>query len=309
MIRVKELWRVYHYKKKTVNAVQGISFEVNKGEIAAFLGPNGAGKTTTIKCLCGIIIPTKGEVRVCGQDPVKKPHRVAAHVGAILEGNRNINWKADPVENIRYFATRRGVPWKVAKKRAVEIVEMLGLSEKIGVPSEKLSRGMQQKVALGVALAHEPEVLLLDEPTLGLDYDASRFMIDYILKLKEQGKAILLTTHQLNIAEKLANRVMIIDRGKIVVDKTLEDLKKEASKNILTLSIDNGNLDKAKEKLQDNGFKAEKSGGALNVQYAEPEQLYKIMELLKPIPINGLKTYSPTLEDIFASFKEGNMNE
>ncbi|WGS64357.1 ABC transporter ATP-binding protein [Marinitoga aeolica] len=305
LLSVKNLKKVYKYKNKTIEAVRGISFEVNQGEIIAFLGPNGAGKTTTIKSICGLVLPTSGEINVCGYSPKKEPHKVAKKLGVILEGNRNILWKLDVVENIEYFAMRRGIGKKEAKKIAYELTEKLNLKDKIGIPTERLSRGMQQKVALGASLAHKPQLLLLDEPTLGLDYEASQFIVEYIKKLKYENKGILITTHQLDIAEKVADRILIIDKGKIIIDKNLDILKKEFQKKKLMISFEHNDLDLVKNKLSmyKNKYVLNADKKEIEIYFNDSIEIYEIIEILKPLKISKIHTHTPNLEEIFISIR------
>ncbi|MBM7559181.1 ABC transporter ATP-binding protein [Marinitoga litoralis] len=303
LLSVRNLKKMYKYKNKTIEAVRDISFEVNQGEIIAFLGPNGAGKTTTIKSICGLFLPTSGEINVCGYSPKKEPHKVAKKLGVILEGNRNILWKLDVVENIEYFAMRRGIGKKEAKKIAYELTEKLNLKDKIGIPTERLSRGMQQKVALGASLAHKPQLLLLDEPTLGLDYEASQFIVEYIKKLKHENKGILITTHQLDIAEKVADRILIIDKGKIIIDKNLDILKKEFQKKKLIISFDDLYLVKSKLSMYNNKYVLNEDKKEIEIYFNDSIEIYEIMEILKPLKINKIHTHTPNLEEIFISIR------
>jgi ABC-2 type transport system ATP-binding protein len=303
LLSVRNLKKMYKYKNKTIEAVRDISFEVNQGEIIAFLGPNGAGKTTTIKSICGLFLPTSGEINVCGYSPKKEPHKVAKKLGVILEGNRNILWKLDVVENIEYFAMRRGIGKKEAKKIAYELTEKLNLKDKIGIPTERLSRGMQQKVALGASLAHKPQLLLLDEPTLGLDYEASQIIVEYIKKLKHENKGILITTHQLDIAEKVADRILIIDKGKIIIDKNLDILKKEFQKKKLIISFDDLYLVKSKLSMYNNKYVLNEDKKEIEIYFNDSIEIYEIMEILKPLKINKIHTHTPNLEEIFISIR------
>ncbi|HNO24198.1 MAG TPA: ABC transporter ATP-binding protein [Leptospiraceae bacterium] len=208
-----------------MKAVQGISFNIRPGEIYALLGPNGAGKSTTIKMIAGLIRPTSGEILLDGKSAVG--HSVVhKYLSAILEGNRNVYWRMNPLENLHYFANLRGVPSSQIEEKAEKILEELNIDAKKKNQSQHLSRGMLQKLALGVGLITDPKLLLLDEPTLGMDVASSRKMRDMILALaKKEGKAILLTTHQLELVEELADRVGIIRNGQLVVEGTLAELK------------------------------------------------------------------------------------
>ncbi len=203
-----------------------VSFEIQPGEIYALLGPNGAGKSTIIKMIAGLIVPTAGEIFIRGEKSSASHPVLYKNLSAILEGTRNVYWRLNPLENLHYFANLRGIPDHMIKDRALELLQYMDIDAKKKNLSQHLSRGMLQKLALAVALITDPSVLLLDEPTLGLDVASARRIKDMVLDLaKNQGKAILLTTHQMNLVEEVADRVGIIRQGELVVEGSLSELK------------------------------------------------------------------------------------
>ena len=211
------------YNEKTETAVSDISFTMQSGEILALIGPNGAGKTTTIKMLLGLVTPTAGTTRIAGYDmSVEKERRQGVrHVGAVLEGARNAYWRLSARANLHYFGTLRGLSGKRLQQRIDELLHLLHLQDDADREVRHFSRGMQQKVAIAAALLHDPDVLLLDEPTLGLDVQAAKSLEQTIVKLAAQGKAVLLTTHQLGLAERLSHTTFIIRNGRqVAYDRT-----------------------------------------------------------------------------------------
>ena len=224
----KNLRKFYGRGKRQFEAVRGVSLSLSPGEVLAFLGPNGAGKTTTIKMIAGLIYPDAGWVRIAGKDPHRQSEALRG-VGAVLEGNRNLYWRLTALENLEYFGVLRKVPRRVARQRGLELLERFELLDKQKESVRKLSRGMQQKVAIAVALIHEPKLLLLDEPTLGLDVEAGETVKTLIRQVADSGCAILLTTHQLNVAEALSDRVAVIRQGQIVAEKPTQDLIRQFS--------------------------------------------------------------------------------
>ncbi|MBN1810289.1 MAG: ABC transporter ATP-binding protein [Anaerolineae bacterium] len=207
------------YRAGRPNAVDGISFEVRPGSVFGLLGPNGAGKTTTVKTILGLITPTSGSVRLAGYDMASQRHRALRHTGAVLEGARNIYWRLSARANLEYFGALRGLWGKPLALRVAEVLALVGLAERADEEARLLSRGMQQKLALAVAVLHDPDVLLLDEPTLGLDVQAARSIEGAVRRLvDEQGKAVLLTTHQMSLAQKLCDGLFVINRGRKVVE-------------------------------------------------------------------------------------------
>ena len=233
-VEVKDLRKVFISKKKklfrTVEkkefiAVEGVGFHIDKGEVFGLLGPNGAGKTTTIKMITGLLRPTSGTVHVNGVDVDKKPMEALGNIGTVLAGDRSIYWKLTGRENLEYFAALYGCNRKEAVKRAEKILQKLQFGEKADELVEKYSTGMKQKIALGKALIPEAPVVLLDEPTLGLDPQSALNLREIILEIKKEGKAVLLTTHYMEEADFLCDRVAIIDGGKIIALDTPENLK------------------------------------------------------------------------------------
>lgn len=221
---------------RVVQAVQGISLRLVAGEILAFLGANGAGKSTCIKILSGLVDPDDGEVKVLDQKLISNP-RVKREIGVVLEGNRNLYWRMTPLENLIYFGGLRGMEYSEARRRSMELLEQLDLSEKRNTLVQQLSRGMQQKVAIAAALVHNPRILLLDEPTLGLDVEGSESMKRIVGKMAAEGRAILIATHQLEIAESLANTIAVIKKGRLIADAALRDLIGRFSKQVFEIEI------------------------------------------------------------------------
>ncbi|MEM9090946.1 MAG: ABC transporter ATP-binding protein [Cyanobacteria bacterium P01_F01_bin.53] len=228
-LEARGLRKHYGRGKKRFEAVRNVSLTLENGEVLSFLGPNGAGKTTTIKMISGLVRPDMGWVHIAGLDPHRQPQALRG-VGAVLEGNRNLYWRLTPLENLEYFGVLRQMTPKAARQRGEQLLAEFGLSDKRKVPVRKLSRGMQQKVAIAVALIHEPTLLLLDEPTLGLDVEAGETVKGLIRQVAASGCAILLTTHQLHVAEELSDRVAVIRQGEIVAEQTTQALIQQFSK-------------------------------------------------------------------------------
>ncbi|NMB19973.1 MAG: ABC transporter ATP-binding protein [Firmicutes bacterium] len=227
MIRVESLEKTYPSRKghPAVKAVDGISFSVQEGELLGFLGPNGAGKTTTVKMLCGLIKPNSGQIFINGIDLVHRRIPALAEVSAVLEGNRNIYWRLTPRENLEFFAALRGQSPARLRADIDHYLERFNLGEKRDVEARKLSRGMQQKLAIAVALISQSKVVLLDEPTLGLDVQASYEIRQLLTEIvKEQGRTIILTTHDMNVVQDTCQRVIIVNEGKIVADDSVHNL-------------------------------------------------------------------------------------
>jgi ABC-2 type transport system ATP-binding protein len=221
-------------------AVDEVSFGVGPGEIFGLLGPNGAGKTTTIRMLSTLLEPTGGTARINGFDIRREPNAVRQSLGAVLTGERSIYWKLTGRENLHYFAALNHLPPDVAQRRVGELLERLELSHKADDLVERYSSGMKQRIAIAKALLANPPVVLLDEPTVGLDPQSARNLRELILDIKREGRTVLLTTHYMEEADQLADRIGIIDLGRIIALDTPTRLKASIRQlDVMHLEIEN----------------------------------------------------------------------
>jgi len=209
-----------------VEAVSRLDLTVEAGQVFGFLGSNGAGKTTTLKMACGLVMPTTGTVRLNGYDVSRQRGQAMRQIGAVLEGTRNVYWRMNAWQNLLYFGRIKGVSSsRLLKARAEQLLRELDLWERRKDPVGEFSRGMQQKVAIAAALIADPPIVLLDEPALGLDVQASRTVQNWIIELaKERGKTVVLTTHQLDMAENLCDRVAIMSHGRLLAHRPTGEL-------------------------------------------------------------------------------------
>ena len=207
-------------------AVNGIDLAVERGEIFGVLGPNGAGKTTTLRMLATLLEPTSGTARVLGIDVQARPREVRARLGAMLSGERSLYWKLTARENLEYFAALYHVPPKGTRARIDAALAAVMLTDRADDYVERYSTGMRQRLALARALLPDPPLVILDEPTVGLDPQAARDLRDRVRELKRQGRTVLLTTHYMEEADQLCDRIAIIDHGEIVALDTPAALKR-----------------------------------------------------------------------------------
>jgi ABC-2 type transport system ATP-binding protein len=205
-------------------AVNKVSFGVEKGEVFGFLGPNGAGKTTTISMLCTLMQPTSGNATIAGFDVVKKADEVRKKIGVVTE-KLIVYDRLTPIENLKLFGRLYDIPKKQLNDRIEELLKLIDLWEWRKSLVSNFSSGMRQRLNIIRALIHNPKIIFLDEPTVGLDPATARNIRDLISKLNQNGSTIILTTHQMEVAEKLSHRICIIDQGKIIALEKLEDLK------------------------------------------------------------------------------------
>jgi len=222
MIEVRELTK----KFDGVTALNGVSFEVKEGEVFAYLGPNGAGKTTTVNILATLLKPTSGKVLIDGHDVVKDAMEIRRLIGYLPE-DFGLYPSLTVYENLDFAAGLYGIDKGERRERIRELLEFFGLWEKRGVLASKLSKGMKQKVGIARAMINDPKLLLLDEPTAGLDPGTAREVLKLILRLRGEGKTIFMTTHLLARAERVCDSMALIDKGKILRAGKVSDIKAE----------------------------------------------------------------------------------
>ena len=211
--------------KGAIHAVRPLDLDVPRGQIFGFLGPNGAGKTTTIKMLCGLVSPDAGSVRLNGFDVRRQRGGAMRQIGAVLEGTRNVYWRLTARQNLAYFAGIKGCDPAAARERGDRLLRDLGLWDRKDDMLFTFSRGMQQRVAIACALVADPPIVLLDEPTLGLDVHSARTVREWVVKLaREQGRTVVLTTHQLDMAQAVCDRVAIMREGALIANQPTREL-------------------------------------------------------------------------------------
>ncbi|GIF72185.1 ABC transporter ATP-binding protein [Asanoa siamensis] len=212
-------------RRVEIDAVRGVDLDVRRGELFGLLGPNGAGKTTTIKLLNTLLIPTAGSARVCGFDVVTQTREVRRRIGYVFGGDRGLYDRLSALDNLRYFAELYGVPAAAQKRRIGELLELVGLTGRERDRVEGYSRGMRQRLHIARGLLHEPEVLFLDEPSIGVDPVAARELRSTVAGLAATGTTVLLTTHYMAEAEELCDRIAVIAGGEIQALGTADELK------------------------------------------------------------------------------------
>ena len=312
VLAVKNLTKIYRSRRRgDIVAVDNVSFNVYKNEVVGLLGPNGAGKTTIIKSIGTILRPTSGEIWVDGADAIRNPRAALEKVTAVLEGNRNIYWRLTVKDNLEFFAGLQGQSLRSVKSYIDELIEMFNLKEKIHEQARALSRGMQQKLAVACALVKRTPILLLDEPTLGLDVETS-YELRWILKrMAERGeRTILLSSHDMNVVQDICERVIIINHGRIVVDDRIENLQKLFSASAYRFEIE-GHLSPSQEqKLKQFDLIKITRDGQRTVIEAELLDSQKVYEIIDVLRENGCRLESvgkqyPDLEEIFLRIVKG----
>jgi ABC-2 type transport system ATP-binding protein len=312
-IEVKQLKRVFRaqigvFKRsiKEVVAVEEISFDVKAGELFGLLGPNGAGKTTTVKMLTTLLIPSAGQAKVAGFDVVKQANEVRKRIGFIFGGERGLYWRLSGDDNLRYFASLYGVDPAISKNRIRYLMELVGLQGRGNERVGGYSRGMKQRLHVARTLLHDPDILFLDEPTIGLDPVGAREFRNVILNLQSQKKTILLTTHYMFEADALSDRIAIINKGRVIALDTPNGLKRHVS-DLSVVEVETfGASDAALEKLRTLPFV-----DSLSIEDREQKQMLlvqtsrgaeavpDVLAALEGQRVGRVIVREPTLEDAY----------
>jgi ABC-2 type transport system ATP-binding protein len=292
--------------RSEVEAVRGVSFQVERGELFGLLGPNGAGKTTTIKMLITLLLPTSGRLRVLGYDVVAQPRQVRQRVGYVFGGDRGLYERLSGLDNLRYFAELYAVPVREQRARIGELLELVGLVGRERERVEGYSRGMRQRLHIARGLLHRPDVLFLDEPSIGLDPVGARELRATVKALVDTGTTVLLTTHYMFEADELCDRIAVLAQGRIVASGTPEDLKQRVSSGsvveVEVFGVPDGVVGRIQALPGVRSAVIEERGQAqlLTVQ-AEPgaEVTQDALGCLDGTRVGRVVTRQPTLEDAY----------
>jgi ABC-2 type transport system ATP-binding protein len=299
---------IFRRRAVEVQAVRGVSFEVADGELFGLLGPNGAGKTTTIKMLITLLIPTSGSATVLGYDVVKDAREVRKRIGYVFGGDRGLYERLSALDNLRYFAELYAVPPADQKRRIAELLELVGLAGREKERVEGYSRGMRQRLHIARGLLHDPPVVFLDEPTIGVDPVGARELRRTIASLTEAGKTVLLTTHYMFEADDLCDRMAVIAKGEIVAEGTPRDLKAiVADRTVIeieTFGVDDDAVERVRQASGVTSVSIEEREQAqvLHVQSpAGTELTQPLLGLLGTTRIGRVAVREPTLEDAYVA--------
>jgi len=233
MVEVKELYKSFPGKKgKKTDVLKDINFKAEPGKIYGLLGPNGAGKTTTLRSVATLLKPDKGTITVNGFDTIKDAGKVRSIIG-FLTSDMKLSGNLSPKELMYFFGELNHLKEDYIKKRITELSDYLGMNDFLDKPIQKLSTGMKQKASIAVSIIHDPEVIMFDEPTNGLDILASKIVVDFLYDYKKSGKTVILSTHIMSEAEKLCDSLGIIMDGTLVENDTLENLREKYSEERL----------------------------------------------------------------------------
>jgi ABC-2 type transport system ATP-binding protein len=299
-------------KPLEVEAVRGVSFAVEQGELFGLLGPNGAGKTTTIKMLVTLLIPTSGAARVLGHDVVSEARTVRRKIGYVFGGDRGAYERLSGLDNLRYFSELYGVPPKVQKRRIPELLDLVGLTGREKERVEGYSRGMKQRLHIARGLLHDPPVVVLDEPTIGLDPVGARELRQTISELAHSGKTVLLTTHYMYEADALCDRIAVIAEGEIVAEGTPSALKSVVADRtvveIEAFGLPEGALERVRASPGVTSVSVEEREHVQLLLVQAPKGLELTQQLLGcigDVRVGRVSAREPTLEDAYVSLVTG----
>src|SRR5919198_4227840 len=293
-----------------VTAVDHVSLTVPYGQVFGLLGPNGAGKTTTIKMMTGLVTPTEGTALVGGFDVGRQRGDAVRQIGAVLEGSRNVYWSLSAWQNLHYFGRLKGLRGAQIRPRAEQLLSELGLWERRHQAVGGFSRGMQQKVAVAAALISDPPIVLLDEPTIGLDVEAARTVRQWVVRLaRDEGKTVVLTTHQLAMAEELSDRVAVIRQGRIVTDLPTRELLDRFVEDRFQVEVGgtHARLPSALALLADAAVEPADGRTIITLPTADQEALHQLLATLHAatVPVVGVSRVRPSLEAVFVKLVRG----
>lgn len=300
----------YKYPRKEGFALDDITLNVRPGEIFTLLGPNGAGKTSLIRILAGLIIPREGSVSVCEYDIDSDEYRARKSIGLVLGDERTFYFRLSGAQNLEFFGGLFGGRRRPVKRRVAEVLEIVGLEKDAGLQYMRYSTGMKKRLSLARALMHEPEVLLLDEPNSGVDPHSARKIRETIVSLKEQKRTILLTTHDMEEAEKMSDTIGFLKEGKLIKTGNIIEYKNLISKKTFEVEFSNG-WDKPTEtavvdliadlRKYTACTSARLIGRTLRIDYNGSFDMNRALAIIsqRGFDINRANTLEASLEDVF----------
>jgi ABC-2 type transport system ATP-binding protein len=306
-ISIRGFWR---REKHPVEAVQGISFSVHRGELFGLVGPNGAGKTTTVKMLSTLLLPTSGTAKIFGLDVIKDTNQIRPHIGFTFGGNKGLYSRLSGLDNLKYFAELYKLEPDIITQRIKELLEVVGLNGRENDRVETYSSGMQQRLHLARALLHDPQLIFLDEPTVGIDPVGAREIRSMIKELVKRGKTVLLTSHYMYEVEELCDRIAVVNHGKVIALDTPAALKAQVGGDcviVIQTPNDEQFLQSRLGSLQPFISRVQSSNETISLYTRTPSKiLNELTPLLEQNIITNIEVRNSTLEDVYVNIIKNN---
>lgn len=306
VLRVEGLEKVYGDGDDPIRAVDGVSLEVERGTVLGLLGPNGAGKTTLMKMILGLVVPTDGSVTF------DLPDRGADHryecASAVLEGARNVYWKLTARENLEFFASLQGIDSDDAAEYHQSLLEQFGIADRADEPVQNLSRGMKQRTAIASVLARQTPVVFLDEPTLGLDVEASRKLRKQLPQIATDDRTVIVSSHDMDTIQEVCDRVVILNDGRIVADDSVENLIDVFRTRTFRFEVSPALTRDERERIEGvaavDDWEVADGTTAFEVTLSEDDRLYDVMDVLedRETTVERIDSVEPSLEDVFLRY-------
>ncbi|WP_128478035.1 ABC transporter ATP-binding protein [Halorussus pelagicus] len=304
------------YGDGSVVAVDDVSFSVERGSVVGLLGPNGAGKTSTIKSILGVVLPDEGEVEVDGVNVHEGGGKMYEKVSAVLEGARNVYWRLTVQENLSFFSSLQGIDPRDHREEHEELMELLNIDHKADEVVKDLSRGMKQKTALACALVRETPVLFLDEPTLGLDVEASHDLRQELERLvTQENRTVILSSHDMDVMQDLCDRIIIMDEGEVVTDEDVTELVELFQTQAYEVIVEEAVSTTARQALERdfdvNEWRERGDWTVCEVSLDDRERIHDLMGTLAEFDLTprSVSVVQPDLEDVFLEVTGGNEDE
>lgn len=304
-IRVESLKKTFGSGESAVTAVEDVSFEIPSGSVVGLLGPNGAGKSTTIKCMLGLVLPEAGTVEITGIDVSENPDEAYGRVGAMLEGARNLYWRLTVQENLSFFAGLGGRHPESVRDRHETLLAEFGLADRADTTVNELSRGMKQKLSLASTLARDVEVVVMDEPTLGLDVEASLELRSQLRDLADRKDVtVLLSSHDMDVVEAVCDSVLVLDEGTIVAHEEVNELLDLFRTQQYRLTVEPPVSPAVRHRLEssvDADWNDQSDKITVTFTATGRDELYTVVDALHETPgnIRRAESIEPDMQDVF----------
>lgn len=296
---IKSILNLVSRDYQTIKALDSIDLEIKRGEFVGIIGPNGAGKSTLIKVMTGILTPTSGEARVLNLVPYKQRQEYSKHIGVVFGQKTQLWWDLPARDSFDLFKSIYKIPDNVFKRNMDIFKRILGIDKYLAIPVRKLSLGERMRCDLAASLLHNPEIIYLDEPTIGLDVEAKHRMRGFLRELNEKGTTVILTTHDMGDIEELCERIVIIDKGKKIYDGSINEIRRRFGKERELIIEFHKDIDKNKLRMKDVKFlRKQENKVRLEINTEKVSVSDVIKKIISKYPVHDIEIEEPEIEEI-----------